>query len=121
MASDSVTLALDGNPTLDDLATALAGLRNLLSELSGSLARGTEIIWIVDNLDNGSAITTFRGSALNIGAVRNVTKAYLDVGVALREGRVPFPQFPAVARASRQIASVINGSVPSLRFETADD
>jgi hypothetical protein len=121
MASDSVTLALDGNPTLDDLAAALAGLRNLLNELSGPFAQGAKVIWVVDNLDTGSAVTTFRGSARNAAAVRDITRAYLAVGVALGQGQVPFPDFPAVDRAASELANVISENVPSLRFETADD
>lgn len=119
MATDSVTLYLDGDPTLDDLTAALAGLRDLLAALAGRHARGVKITWAVDDLDVGSATGTFRGSATTPEVVGDVVSAYIEVGRTLYRGDVI--REPEISAAAKRITAILNGRVPSVRFETADD
>jgi hypothetical protein len=119
VASDSVTLYLDGDPTLDDLTAALAGLRALLGALAGSHAHGAKVTWAVDDLDVGSATGTFLGSATTPEVVSDVVSAYMEVGRALYRGEVI--RAPEVSAAAKRITAILNGRVPSVRFETADD
>jgi hypothetical protein len=115
-----VTLVLDGDPTLDDLSSALVGLRDLLGGIAQQVAQGVEITWAVAGLEGGSAVATFAGSASDQDAVRRVARAYIDVGAGTHEGRSPFP-VPAVQVPTQRLLQIINGRVPSIRFETADD
>jgi hypothetical protein len=117
--SDSITLALNGAPTLDDLSSAVGSLRGLLSALTGAVANGERIDWVVDALEVGSAVLSFRGTAARTQAVEDVASAYLDVGRSLARGtRVPDP---AVMRAAEDMIRIIDERVDSIRFETADD
>lgn len=119
MASDTVTLALDGDPTLDDLTVALTGLRSLLRAIEAGFGTGVTISWTVDDLSVGSALGTFRGTAPNANIIPLVTNRYLEVGRAFTR-RADLGSQEA-ARAIKQITSVLDERVPSLRFETADD
>lgn len=119
MASETVTLALDGSPTLNDLSTALNGLLDLLQAIEAELALKSDISWAVDDLSTGSADSTFRGRALRRDHVTAVSARYLSIGRSLHRGE-PLGS-PRIASATERIVGVLNGRVPSLRFETADD
>lgn len=120
MADGTVTLALDGDPSLADLATALGGLRILLDGLAGSATPTAEIVWTVESLQSGSAIATFRGTAGNPDVVKRAADDYLGVAQDLVRGTLSH-RAPQVGAGARQIASIINGRVASVRFETESD
>lgn len=118
MPSRSVTLHLDGAPTVGDYAAALSALQELLAAISARVARGVQIDWVIANLKVGSAITTAQGEADDAAAVEKATEEFLNTGHAMREAlAVPDTYRPAVVR----LKSILNGRVPLLRFETADD
>lgn len=122
MASDTVTLVLDGNPTLDDLTAALDGLRELLRGLGEQVASDKPVTWVVEGLERGSAVGTFLGSGQTPEIVHEVTRRYLDVGNALVEhDQTWLTQSPSLRRGTDKIIGVLNGRVPAVRFETADD
>lgn len=118
MASDVVTLALDGAPTLDDLAEALGGLRELLDGLTQPTTE--RITWVVDGLSTGSAIASFRGISGDNARVSQIAHDYLDLGTQIALGQRQFNP-PTIDRAVRRLTGLLNERVPSLRFETADD
>ncbi len=123
MASQVITLALDGAPTIEDYTTALVGLRNLLRGLTETVAAGSNISWVIDSLEAGSAISAFRGEAADDSTVAQVADAYLKLGDALaRRDTAELQQWPqAVGKAGNEIIGIINGRVSSVRLETADD
>lgn len=61
MASETVTLVLDGKPTLHDLAIALDGLGELLNGIGDQVAEDQPVTWLVDALETSSAVGTFPG------------------------------------------------------------
>lgn len=119
--ADSVTLALEGNPTLGDLTSALAGLNDLLAGLSRAVAPGVAITWSVAALDVSSAVSTFRGQSERPGAVADVTDAYLHVGRRMQRGeQLGYTQ--DIIDAAKKIVAVIEDlTTEGVRFETADD
>lgn len=122
MRAETITIVLTGDVSLVELAKAISGLRTLLGNLSREVGGGAEIDWNVDDLERGSAIASFRGTARRANQqpqVESVVKAYGQVGLALeRRRRVPYSE--SVARAADSIASIINGRVESIRFETEE-
>ena len=116
MASETVTVFLGGEPTLDDLAAALDALRDMLGGLTAEARRG-EITWAVDALEKSSALASFRG----VGAredVEQVTGFYLATAQMMRD-RKPVPS--RVTRAAEKFLGLLDERVPEIRFETADD
>lgn len=84
MAADGlITLALEGEPSLDDLATALGGLRALLAALTRSAAPNGSITWTVETLQDSSALATFRGVAEEPELPERIADDYLHVAQAL--------------------------------------
>ena len=117
MASDTVSLYLGGDPSLDDLAAALNALRQMLSGLA-TLEKAQGITWTIDDLEKSSAQATFRGVADQSQEVERVTSRYLAVGQDLSAGR----ELPRPVRApAKRLLKVLNGRVPSVRLETAED
>lgn len=119
MANDSVTLFLEGSPTIDDYVRALSGLRALLQAISSAVAPGVEINWRVDALEASSALTSLRGESSDMSLVERAAATYLGVGRALRAREHVEPQF---LRPATRIRNVLTSDrVPSVRFETAQD
>jgi hypothetical protein len=123
MAVDTVTLALSGDVALDDFALAISRLKNLLSALAKDVAQGASILWLVDALDTGSALTTYKGLPVNGGElaqVERVVRAYGEVGQALERNEV-IAYSRTVDKEARQLLKVLQGGrVEALRFETAE-
>lgn len=114
--SDTLTLVLDGRVTLDDFAKAVAHFQQLVVALSREVAAHASIEWVVTGLQSGSATATVQG----LGPEREVevvVRAYEQVGQAMEQHRsVPFS--PLVQREARSLASLIDGRIESIRFET---
>jgi hypothetical protein len=117
LASETVTVFLGGEPTLDDLATAFDALREMLGGLAAE-ARRSDIAWTVDALEKSSALASFRG----VGAredVEQVTNLYLATAQMMRD-RKPVPS--RVTKAAERFLRLLDDErVPEIRFETADD
>jgi hypothetical protein len=119
---ETITLVLDGNVSLAEFARAIGSLRTLLNSLSREVGHNVEIDWNVDDLERGSTIAAFRGTARKPNQqphVEQVVKAYGEVGLAL-EKRHRIPYSSEVARAANNIAGILNGRVDAIRFETED-
>jgi len=115
MEKATVTLALEGRPTLADYAAALAHFRDLIDASSAD----APITWEIDGLDMSTTITTAIGITEDSEALHRVTDDWLNIGRQLRDlGSVSNPQF---APAANGLAGLLNGRVPSLRFETEQD
>jgi hypothetical protein len=119
MATDTITLALNGDVAIDDFSRAIEHFGRLVSALTQEVGRGVQIAWVVDQLEAGSAITTIRGEAEDPASVERVVRAFADVGEALAEQR-PIPFSPKVADEARAIVRVVGKSITSVRFETPE-
>lgn len=115
----TMTLVLDGDVPLDLFAKAVGGFRELVDALTKEVG-GAAIMWVVADLSIGSTSMTVRAETEQSETAWQVVGAYAEVGRALERGdRVPYGE--RVTQPIRAITGVLNGRVPSLRFETEDD
>ena len=120
MAKDTLTLALNGDVSLEDFSKAIQQFFNLVSSLHDDVAKGSSIEWFIENLEAGSAIATVKGigeEESDAQAIEQVVDAYLDVGQAIQK-ESPLNYSKPVQKAAKKLASIINGRVKSVRFET---
>jgi hypothetical protein len=122
MADDTVTLALQGDVSLEAYADALSHFRNLVAALA-SEAKAADVVWQIEDLEYSSAITTVRGVPTNgtrPESIARVVRSYLEVGQALeRRSTIPFHE--TVRTEAHAILTVLsNVSVEAVRFETAE-
>jgi hypothetical protein len=123
MADETVlTLTLNGHVTLPLLTQAIRGLDELVRAVSKEFG-AEDATWLVEDLDDldiGSAVATMRGQSsrpelLSQAAVAMVSTTELvakGLGEALN---------PPAAKAARRLTGVVNGVVPSLSLQTADE
>jgi hypothetical protein len=118
MPDTTVTLALEGEVPLKVFAQAIDGFSSLVTPLSEELGHGARIDWTIESLESGSALATAAGVSDAPGAVERVVHAYLEVGEA-EQRHTPVPYSAKVKRAADRIATVLNGKITAVRFETA--
>ncbi len=119
MASDTITLALNGNIRLADFAAVVRNLHELVTALTEEISPDSRTDWVIEDLTYGSAITTVRGESAQGDAVERVVRGYEVVGEALERGNA-IPYAPRVAAAAQAITSVLDGHITSIRFETQE-
>ncbi len=117
MANDGVILFLDGAPTIDDYASAIAGLRELLSAIGADVASSVQIEWRIDTLEASSALTGLRGTSEDMAAVARVSSAFVEVGKSVRTGSLDSAFTTPVAK----ITELLGTRIPSVRFENDED
>ncbi len=116
--SDTVTLALQGEVTLDAFSRAVLHFSRLVDALSSDVAAPEALRWVITELEAGSAIMTARGVGDPVAAA-SVSTAYIGVGKALERGD-PSSLPEGVRDEARAIVAVIDDSVEAVRFETAE-
>lgn len=120
----TVTLALDGEVTLGDFATAVMSFRELVDALGSEvqLERG-RVRWVIDDLSAGSALATAVAVSDDdpeaLSAAGAVVEGFLQVGRSLRNG-ASFPYGRRVEDPARAIARLLP-RIQRVRFETATD
>ena len=121
MSDDVVTLALEGDPSLDDFAHAIDKWRDLVAALSDEIAPGSGVQWVIDSLERSSAIATVRAVVPESERQRidDVVRAYERVGAALETG-VSIPFSPAVSTAATTLTTILNGRVSSISLSTVE-
>ena len=122
MSKDTLTLALNGDVSLQDFAEAIRDFFEIVSGLKNDVAKEAPIEWLVTDLEAGSAIATVRGVTEDdkaIQAIERVVDAYLDLGQSIQQER-PLNYSQPVKSAARKLFSLINGRIKSVRFETVD-
>lgn len=121
MASDTITIAFNGDVSLQVFANQVQHFRTLILALSAEA--GAHIEWIVDDLQPGSAIATIRGHSPDMAKVEQVVRAYGVVGKALETHQViPFPT--RVEKPARDLVRVLQvpaRRIQSIRFETPEE
>jgi hypothetical protein len=118
VANDTVTLAVSGEVGLEDFAAVVKDFAALIGALSDEVAGSdSQLEWIAEYFDAGSATLTFVGQAPDEQAVDRVVRAYGEVGRSLAAGE-PVPYSPKVETAAKRITSVLDGKITAVRFET---
>lgn len=120
MPEDTITLALNGQVTLEAYTTAIRALTDLIHVLQAEISPDTRAVWEIDDLQISSAIATVRATSGDPTEIERVTRAYTLVGRALsKQEPIPFP--PRVREPARRLTSVISDTLTSVRFETASE
>lgn len=123
MPSDSLTLFLSGDITLEQFPEAVMEWRRLISMLTDDVAAGSQITWLIDDLRPGSALITVRGQSPAVEAeslIQEVTRAYIAVGRAL-ERRAPVPYPGPIAQQASRLQGLVNGGIESIRLSTDEE
>lgn len=115
-----MTMALNGEVSLEDFAQAMAHFRGLVDALKADVSPRARIDWLVDELEHDGAVATVRGISPTMDAVEPVSIAYLVVGRALADGR-RVPYSTRVAQEAAALARLLGGPITSIRFETGAD
>lgn len=115
---DTVTLALQGEVTLDAFSRAVLHFSRLVDGLSADVAAPETLRWVITELEAGSAIMTARGVG-DAAAAASVSTAYIGVGKALERGD-PASLPERIRDEARALIAVIDGGVEAVRFETAE-
>lgn len=120
MPKETITLVLDGKVTLPLLAQAVEGISALIEALQRESNAAARIDWVVDGLESGSAIATFRGIPLTKEyepTVADVVTRYEETGRIIQSGELT--RLPESVRGPiEKIIRVLNGKVTGIRFET---
>jgi hypothetical protein len=131
MASDTVTLELDGVVPVKLYADAMGHLDDLIDTLTDEVSGQAGIVWLVEDLEfsevasaepvaYASAKATIRGDAPNSNPVERVVRAYSSVGKALA-AHTPIPYSDLVRKRAEKLVAVLNGKIVAIRFETSED
>lgn len=120
MASDNLTLKLDGVVSLGDFASVMQSLKTLVESLSAEIAGARIITWQVDDLRAGSASATIVGLADDQQDVERVVRAYGVIGKSLERSE-PIPFSDKVAKSAKRIVQILGDQVTAVRFETPED
>ncbi len=115
---DTVTLALQGEVTLQAFSHAVLHFGKLVDALSADVAAPEDLRWVITELEAGSAIMTAQGVG-DPAAAASVSSAYIGVGRALEQGKAE--TLPTrVREEARAVVAVIDDGVEAVRFETAE-
>lgn len=80
MDKNTITFEIGGRVELKGFAEGIAAFQRLVNALT---PRSSGVTWVVDDLQPGSAIATFRGEADNPAAVARIVSGYEQVGAAM--------------------------------------
>lgn len=114
MANESVTLYLDGTPTIGEFATAMAGMRDLIAAIEKQVAPNAAIEWRIDSLVASSALASVRGESADMSAVGLVADTYVGVSKDARRGRQLDSAYVAPMAS---ITGLLGERIPNVRFE----
>jgi hypothetical protein len=117
MPKDTVTIALNGEVTIQRFSNAIIYLVDLIQVLSKEMNPKSPIKWVVQSLEVSSAIATARGDGI-LDEVEQIVNAYIDVGETLESGRRPKSE--KVANVADGYTNLFDEGITSIRFETAD-
>jgi hypothetical protein len=120
MATDTLTLKLQGNVSLDDFAKVVSRFDALVKGLANLVAPDERIDWTVEDLQSGSAEITAVGTAQSSEPLIRVRSAYLNIGRSL-EADEPVAYPPGVRDSAEGIRAVLNGQITAAIFETVED
>lgn len=119
MPLDTVTLALSGEVPFERFAEAVKRFYDLVNGLTMETG-ASDVVWIMEDLNVGSALATTRGLG-SVDKVEAVVRRYGEVGVELEEGKKLSPTYsPKVRRAAYGLRRIPGGRIESVRLETPE-
>ena len=80
MAKTTVTLELGGRVEIEQLQQGIALFHRLITGLT---PRGAGVVWVVEDLQPGSASATLRGEAADLAAIERIVEGYEYFGATL--------------------------------------
>ena len=116
MAKTTVTFELGGRVEIEQLQQGIALFHRLITGLT---PRGAGVVWVVEDLQPGSASATLRGEAADLAAIERIVEGYEYFGAALsrnEETALHNGSLKKTAAGIRKLAA----SVEYVRFETPD-
>jgi hypothetical protein len=121
MAKDTVSLALEGEVSLEQFAVAVQRFQELIRSLSREVIpdRPSQARWVIDFLDAGSAALAARGVGGRPGEVEAVIDA-VDLLASAAELQRPLPFSEATHVKVEQLTALLNGAISELRLGAAD-
>jgi hypothetical protein len=116
----SITLTLEGNPTLPLFTDALEGLSETLNALTRQFS--DEVVeWVVENLEIGSTVTTIRGYGTVPEIVTQTTAALMESATVADHGLASDVLAQPVVYGLRKLTRVLNGVIPALSLSSGSE
>ncbi len=121
MAKNTLTFELGGRVGLEEFSEGINAFRGLINALT---PKDLKVTWVIDDLQPGSAIATFRGEAENMVDVEDIVELYGNVGYALAKKEElskhgEWQYNGKVSKAAQRIGNLAE-TVEYVRFETPD-
>jgi hypothetical protein len=120
MKNVDLTLALDGEVTLEDFSRAMQRFREIVVGLENEVAPGAHINWVIEDLKKKCAIAKIRGVATtrdDIASIGRVRRAYTELGRKAAQGEA-LTNTETVVQAVVGLRRLINGRVKAVRLES---
>jgi hypothetical protein len=117
MATDTITLMLEGDVDLKAFSDAIKDFTKLVAALSER--EGGDIEWTVEDLAPGSALAMIKGRSRQPERVERVVRSYLGVGKTIQQNRPLTDR--KIALPALRLAKMAGRRVTAVRFETAED
>ena len=117
MAKTTVTFELGGRVEIEQLQQGIALFHRLITGLT---PRGAGVVWVVEDLQPGSASATLRGEAADLAAIERIVEGYEYFGATLsrdEETALSDESLSKTAAGIRKLAA----SVKYVRFETSEN
>ena len=113
MASRNLTLTVKGDITFRDLANTFSVFQKLLDVISQEITPGSDIEWVPERLQTGSAVVTMNGMSENMESVERTVGATDSIFACLSRNS-PIPYSETIARSARELTQVIKGRIQEI-------
>jgi hypothetical protein len=117
MATNTITLALNGTVPLDLFAIAIAEFNGMVSGIADDIVGPDKVEWEIARLESGSAIITARPLHAEPEEVEEIIDAYNILGQALST-HAPLPFSPDISKHAFALTGLLNGKITSISFST---
>lgn len=117
MPKDTVTIVLNGEVNLSDLAQAVSAFQELMAGISEQVG-DPSLRWVVEDSQPGSFAMTNRAVG-DAEIAQQAVDYYENVGINIQDGlwgELP----PKIQMPARKLVRVVRGGLTSIRFETND-
>ena len=115
MAKDTLTFELGGRVEITDFAAGIAAFSRLVNALT---PRNAGVTWIVEDLQPGSAVVTFRGESTDLAVVEEIVDQYERIGGAM-EWHEDLLQFKSRVVSAANAIRDLTETTEYVRFQTS--